>query len=73
MSAKLKPCPCGGLVYVGSYKFIDATLSGIGCMHCGRTTGMTEEKSEAIAAWNRRAFMTALTTPPAGEEGENAR
>ena len=47
MSEELKPCPCGGQVYVGEYKFDDCTLWGVGCFDCGKTTGMVRSRSEA--------------------------
>lgn len=78
MSEELKPCPfCGGAVKMARHKGSDETgerwdYLSVECRSKDHNvicdSGDTAE--EVAAAWNRRAPMTALTTPPAGEEGE---
>jgi hypothetical protein len=65
MSEELKPCPCGGQVYVGELKFTGETQWHVGCINCNRESGKHADKAEAIAAWNRRASPT-----PEGGGGE---
>lgn len=55
---ELKPCRCGGHIYVGEYKFDDGTMWRIGCMRCGLSMDTVRTKPEAIAAWNRGPLPT---------------
>lgn len=76
MSEELKPCPfCGGAVKMDRHKGSDETgerwdYFSVECRGKDHNvicdSGDTAE--EVAASWNRRAPMTALTTPPAGEE-----
>ena len=77
MTAELKQCPfCGGEADIEETSFMEHATFSVGCRNMdgpdeciGQQSLLTfARKSEAIAAWNRRAPMTALT--PAAEEGE---
>lgn len=79
MSEELKPCPfCGSDAHIDGgedYGFY-ATCGSADCFCCvgeaydrdAMPEHMFIERDAAIAAWNRRAPMTALT--PAGEHNE---
>lgn len=68
MSEKLLPCPfCGGEVELeeipGSPFTLESRVWGVGCKDCN-IGWYKETKTEAIAAWNRRA---PLPMPPEGD------
>ena len=63
----LEPCPfCGGQEHETAYS--DAGWQ-IQChaWTCRSATGIHQSEAEAIAAWNRRAYLAATKPPLAGE------
>ena len=55
MTDALKPCPfCGGLAKASSASGAES-VSQVQCNRCGAATNCFMYRSEAIAAWNRRA------------------
>lgn len=67
MSEELKPCPfCGASVTAQETDDGPVRPVSVICGECGASSDIHNTADEAIAAWNRRAPMTAPT--PAGEE-----
>jgi Lar family restriction alleviation protein len=62
--AELLPCPfCGEEAEISEYTALGAgiTTCTVTCVECGAATDifLAEEKGQAIAAWNRRAALSA--------------